>query len=101
MLLGSRDDQLYSVVESHCQEELIGVKTELQIFLHFFQQQQQQKKRCIYLRTKERTEVMRVKGRGRESLLRRLLVEWGAQVGASSHDPEITTRAETKSLTLN
>lgn len=40
-------------------------------------------------------------GRGREGILSRLHTHCGAQCKAQSHDPEIVTRAEVKSWTLN
>jgi len=39
--------------------------------------------------------------RERQRKSSRLCTKLGAQHGAQSHDPKITTRAETKSMTLN
>ena len=46
----------------------------------------------IYLR--EKTEVERGKGRGKERISSRFCTEHGAQHRAQSHDREITTRAK-------
>ena len=54
----------------------------------------------IYLREREREQAEGTEGEGQRTSSR-LRAEHGAPSGSPSHDPEIMTRAEIKSHTLN